>query len=338
VATVTFNEAISKIHDAAKEAFDADPRVQAIGVAGDPNRAHYRAVRNTAAILPMATNVRHASEYGGIDITYVDARNDVEAHVKLPSSGPGSPTAASLVPEQHRRRPLVCGLQIENYDDDVRTQVIAGGHIIVGTLGCFVRTPDGSIAILSNNHVVAGENRGLKGTDRICQPFGQADAVSGLTDYVALRPSPLGARPAQGNVVFNDVDAGIAALNSSIGHAQGYLPARTGLKGPTGTSAPANGIAVFKVGRTTGLTYGEITDVGTIVGPIGYAPGPVWFQNCFTVEGLGGTMFSDHGDSGSAIIEKATGAVLGLLFAGNGQQTYACPISSILTALNCTMA
>jgi len=45
----------------------------------------------------------------------------------------------------------VCGLQIENADDDQRTGVVAGGHIIVGTLGCFVRLAAGGLAILSNN-------------------------------------------------------------------------------------------------------------------------------------------------------------------------------------------
>ena len=47
-------------------------------------------------------------------------------------------------------------------------------------------------------------------------------------------------------------------------------------------------------------------------------------------------MFSDHGDSGSAIL-STTGEVIGLLYAGNGTQTYACPIQAVLTALNCSL-
>ncbi|MGH7170870.1 MAG: hypothetical protein ACRELG_11375 [Gemmataceae bacterium] len=42
-------------------------------------------------------------------------------------------------------------------------------------------------------------------------------------------------------------------------------------------------------------------------------------------------------DSGSAIV-STTGEVLGLLYAGNGTQTYACPIQSVLATLNCTLA
>jgi hypothetical protein len=50
-----------------------------------------------------------------------------------------------------------------------------------------------------------------------------------------------------------------------------------------------------------------------------------------------GTHFSDHGDSGSAIL-STTGEVLGLLFVGNGTHTYACPIQTILPALRSMLA
>jgi hypothetical protein len=91
------------------------------------------------------------------------------------------------------------------------------------------------------------------------------------------------------------------------------------------------------VGRTTGLTRGEVKDIATIVGPISYSPGPCWFRRSLTIEGINGTMFSDHGDSGSAIL-RDNGEVVGLLHAGNGQQTYACPIDAVLQALGCTLA
>jgi hypothetical protein len=55
-----------------------------------------------------------------------------------------------------------------------------------------------------------------------------------------------------------------------------------------------------------------------------------------TIEGDNGTMFSDHGDSGSAIV-RADGKVLGILYAGNGVQTYACPIDTVLSELKCTL-
>jgi hypothetical protein len=48
-------------------------------------------------------------------------------------------------------------------------------------------------------------------------------------------------------------------------------------------------------------------------------------------------MFSDHGDSGSAILLDS-GEVVGLLYAGNGQRTYACPIDAVLQAFGCALA
>lgn len=70
---------------------------------------------------------------------------------------------------------------------------------------------------------------------------------------------------------------------------------------------------------------------------MGYGIGGCWFRQSFVIEGVNGTTFSDRGDSGSAIVRN-DGAVLGLLYAGNGVQTYACPMASIAAALNCQLA
>ena len=106
----------------------------------------------------------------------------------------------------------MCGLQVQNWDDDVRLRQAgaqAPNGYSVGTLGGFVALADGAVAILSNNHVLAGENRGLIGKDRILQPggpkFSKAEHIATLTHFVALLPSPLNARPALGNVVFLDL-------------------------------------------------------------------------------------------------------------------------------------
>ncbi len=261
----------------------------------------------------------------------------IEPHLHIPH-----PTAASLVPEQQQQRPIVCGLQIQNVDDDDRQRKavqLKPGYIIIGTLGCFVKLSGGATGILSNNHVLAGENRGKKGHDRILQPgnlkFTAAQHVATLTDFVPIKPSPANARPAKGNVVYNDVDAAVAEVQSGVTAMQHYLPTRN-LPVPHGVAAAKVGDKVSKVGRTTGLTHGAITAVGTVVGPIDYAPGPVWFRQQIEIVGDNGTLFSDHGDSGSAIV-SAAGEVIALLYAGNGTQTYACPIQTVLTALSCML-
>jgi hypothetical protein len=336
---VPFEMACERLRDSASKIF-ADPRVRSLGIGRHGGRYGYRVVRNSAIITPESSLVGAVMpESLGVPVTYVNTPHEVETHVLVPHSGPGSPTVGSHVLEQGRFRPVFSGLQIENYDDDVRTKVINNGYIVVGTLGCFVKLADGSAALLSNNHVVAGENRGLKGTDRMLQSgsasFVQGDLVATLKDFIAVQPSPPNASVVAGNVVYNDVDAGIASMDSSASFRQGFHSSRS-LVVPTGMSSPKVGDKVFKVGRTTGLTYGEITDIATIVGPVSYDPGSCWFRGSLTIEGDNGTMFSDKGDSGSAIV-RTNGEIVGLLYAGNGTQTYACPIDSVFQALTCTL-
>jgi hypothetical protein len=337
---VSFAEAEKSLEPALKMLFPY-PRVRSVGIGSHGNAFGLHVVRNTAQILPLSVSLGPpALDVHGVPVSYRDRQTDVEPHLKLPSAGPGSPGLASLVPEQKRHRPLVCGLQIENLDDDTRTGTIAAGHIIIGTLGCFVRLPNGSDGFLSNNHVVAGENRGVKGADRIMQQgtgaFAAADLAGTLSNFVAVRPSPLGATPALGTAILNDIDAGVVQLAAGAGHRQAYLPSRA-LSTLSGTAVAAVHDRVFKVGRTTGLTHGTVTSVTTVVGPVPYAPGPCWFRRSITIEGVNGTTFSDHGDSGSAVVKEGTGEVLGLLYAGNGTDTYVCPIADVLTELGCTL-
>src|SRR5215471_7770835 len=330
---VDLKHAVESLPGAAKQVFGEDTRVRSLGVGRHGSGFGYVAVRNASLPVPLSGNVASVlpGNVQGIPLTFVDAHRDPASLVKLPHSGPGSPSLASLVPEQTPQVPLVCGLQLENFDDDERTGVIDDGHMIVGTLGCFV-TADGRKAMLSNNHVLAGENRGQNGHDRIMQPgngeFSLDSQAGTLNNFVVLRRSPDGASPGQGNVTFNDVDAAIALVRDGVAAKQRYLSSRQGVVAPNGTAAPQVGDKVFKVGRTTGLTRGEITQVATVVGPVPYDPGPCWFQGTIVIEGDNGTMFSDHGDSGSAIV-RTDGKIVGLLFAGNGQQTYGCPIDAV---------
>ncbi len=335
---VPFEKASKLLKDSAAKLF-SDPRVRSLGIGKYGSQYGYRVVRNSAIITPESTVLGAVlPESMGVPVEYFDTPAEVEHQVKVPHSGPAAPTVGSHVLEQGRFRPLFSGLQIENYDDDVRTGVINQGYIVVGTLGCFVKLSNGSAAILSNNHVLAGENRGQKGRDQIMQPgggtFTAGDVVANLTDFVTLNTSPQNASVVAGTVVYNQVDAAVAEVASGVSFGQGFHPSRS-LTVPTGTASPKVGDKVFKVGRTTGLTYGEVVDVATIVGPIGYDPGPCWFQNSITIEGDNGTMFSDKGDSGSAIV-RTNGEIIALLYAGNGVQTYACPISAVLAALSCT--
>lgn len=339
---VTLQEAQNTLDEAVKVLYQSDPRVRSVGIGRHDDSYGFHVIRNAAQVLPLGeVSGPPPLAIHNVPVTFQDRHTDVEPHVKLPFTGPGSPSVASLVPEQRRHNPLVCGLQIENFDDDIRTATIAGGHFVIGTLGCFVILSNGDTALLSNNHVVAGENRGVRGTDRITHPgsgtFLAADHVATLTDYVNIVSSASGVTPATGTVNFNDIDAGVATLQPNVIHHQRYLPSRH-VPAPSGTVPPAVHDHVFKIGRTTGLTHGIITSITAVVGPIPYASGPTWFRRAITIEGVNGTMFSDHGDSGSIVIKESTGEVIGLLYAGNGVDTFVCPINAVLTALRCRIA
>lgn len=82
----------------------------------------------------------------------------------------------------------------QNYDSDLREQVLARGHMIVGTLGCFVHMGTGT-GFLSNNHVVAAENK-ANGGDTILQAgshsTSSADSIGALHDFERLLTSPAG--------------------------------------------------------------------------------------------------------------------------------------------------
>jgi hypothetical protein len=340
-AGVSFEAARERLEDVAARLFGSDPRVRSVGISRHGSGYGYRAVRNSAALLPLSTNVVDlGDQVAGIPVRFTDTPAELQSLLLVADSGPSSPAAASLVPEVHRHRPLVCGLQIQNFDDDDRQGLFAQGLIAIGTLGCFVTLRDGSPGLVSNNHVIAGENRGRRGQDRILQPGSSVhrpdDQIGRLEDFVSLLPSAHGDTFANGRATLNEVDAAIARLDAEVEFQLGYLPSRK-LLAPNGIARARVGDRVFKVGRTTGLTFGEVVEVATIVGPVPYDTGPAWFRRSLTIEGLNGTQFSDRGDSGSAIL-RTNGEVVGLLYAGNGQQTYACPIGDTLAELGCALA
>ena len=334
-------EAIGGVEAAAAQLFEQDARVHAVGVGiASDSTPVYRAVRNMKKIVAQSAKLTIKAAKAlqtPFPIVFVDAKNDPAPLFRMPFSGKALGAAAR--PEQGVHRPLCCGLQIQNFDDDSRQGVFASGFIIVGSIGCFVQKDGQGPFILSNNHVVAGENRG-KTNDRILQSgattFAGVQLVAELGSFVKIKFSPLGASESAGNVVFNEVDAGIARVATGVAAKNVYLPGNTGAKAPTRIGAAKRRDAVSKVGRTTGLTQGTVTMVATTVGPIIYDGKPAWFRNSIEIEGVAGTQFSDHGDSGSAIV-NSKGELIGLLYAGNDTQSYACPIEAVVAALGITI-
>jgi hypothetical protein len=232
--------------------------------------------------------------------------------------------------EQQRHRPLKIGISVGHY------------AVTAGTLGCFVRKCGGSdTLILSNNHVLANENKGKIG-DTILQPGAYddgkdpADKVAELAGMVRLKKT----QP-------NAVDAAVAALSKDVDCAPRTIHGLGALAGQ-GPAFLDTGAEVAKLGRTTGLTRGRVTafELDNVVVQFGppLRPYLLQFDGQFEVEGLENDAFSRGGDSGSLIVVAGTRLAVGLLFAGtdsggtNGQGvTFANPIGAVLDALKATL-
>jgi hypothetical protein len=91
---------------------------------------------------------------------------------------------------------------------------------------------------------------------------------------------------------------------------------------------------VEKSGRTTGVTYGSVTSINVSV-KVAYGEGCPEYDFVDQVA-ISGTPppFSDHGDSGSAILDSTTLAPVALLFAGGPTTTFANNIGHVYDDLD----
>lgn len=314
-----------------------DPRVRAVGITVCGDRYGFRVVTDPKVVVPFSSSLRAAQTFfNDIPISYKQTSNEIRSLARKRSLAGG--TGTSALPEQQKHRQIACGLEIQNIDHDSRAGNLAQNDPTCGTLGCFVRLANGVESLLSCNHVIAGENSGLSG-DRIVQPsssyLSTTDDIAKLHAFQPLRFSSRGAKPHLGNVQFNEIDAAVAVLDFPLNVVQTFLPQN---KCPSlqGTAQAKDHETVFKVGRTTGYTVGEIVATNDIL-PADYESGPCWFRSAIQIEGPNGQVFAASGDSGAAIVNMS-GKVLGILFAGDDSSlAWACPIDLVLSNLNCTL-
>jgi hypothetical protein len=219
-----------------------------------------------------------------------------------------------------RQRPLLIGSSL-------------GHHAIsAGTLGGFVRRIGrDERCVLSNNHVLADENRAALG-DEVIQP-GMADGgragpdrIGALVDFAELNPDGV-----------NTVDCALALVDDGIEIDSAQV---RGVGTLTGTVPVEQVDDVAKVGRTTGATSGTVTafEVDNVV--VQYDTGQLRFDDQIEISGTAAAAFSAGGDSGSLIVTGDGRLAVGLLFAGSDQGgpgghgvTFANPIDAVLGAL-----
>lgn len=219
------------------------------------------------------------------------APGEVPANERIPAEIFGF--ATDVVPYQEGV--LAIGFNDENDFKNYKTKV--GGVAIKsedatagGTLGCFCKQTDNSVVLLSCHHVL------FDGSAKVGSGVGQEKydwSCCCTTNEI-------------GKVLKGDknIDCAIASLKSKVA----FFPKVRRIKRGDGTveeeglikgTAPAVLTQiVYKVGHKTGLTRGKVTAVIPKI----------------EIEPVGFSRFCDHGDSGSVIIEKASGNVIALLY------------------------
>ena len=200
------------------------------------------------------------------------------------------------------------------------------GHIKItaGTLGAIVKKGDKRY-LLSNSHVLADSGKGKPG-DKVVYP-GPDDKGRVPGDWVAslTKAVPF----TKGGAFINEVDAALAEIRKErLGDVIYKLQKA---KTPLSTIAPERDMVVTKRGRTTGTTRGKIIDVDFRfvlnydgVGQVGYTKQVLCER------------YTDSGDSGSLVIDLASGKIVGLHFAGANGGSVFNPIQSVMKALGFT--
>jgi len=215
------------------------------------------------------------------------------------------------------------------------------GHYLItaGTLGMVVKK-GGVRYILSNNHVLANENKGNIG-DAILQPGPydggtSADEIAKLSEFVHVwligeqTPSncpilrfivwasnsvakALGRRSRLPKAIVpsadttNKVDCALAKPDSDGDVLDSILEIGT----PNGTAEAEIGMKIKKSGRTSGLNHDEIASIDAVV-QVQYSSGVAIFEDQLVTAGP----MAQGGDSGSAVLTEDN-KVVGLLFAGS---------------------
>jgi hypothetical protein len=203
----------------------------------------------------------------------------------------------------------------------------AGYYIFVGTLGAIVKDRStGAAMALTNFHVACVDSTWSVG-DTMTQPSRVDGGSCPAGKFGSLTRAVL-TEHVDGSVLTIDAGKSWACKIAEIGSVKG-------------TNTAAVGMAVRKRGRTTGLTYGNVTSTDyTTTIDYGDGLGVHTLKNQIKVEvdTSKSVQFGNKGDSGSVVVDGAN-KVVGLHFAGNtaGTVGVANPIQFVLDELGVDM-
>ena len=218
-----------------------------------------------------------------------------------------------LDPKQ-RWRPSPAGVSTSRADENA-----------AGTIGWFLVDENGEVYAVSNNHVWAKENLGSPG-DKLVQPGRldggdpERDVLLELLDFIPI-----------------DFAGGLNRVDVAVARVLDFSNVYTSILnigGVTGKRVPGVGETITKMGRSTGLTKGTITDDSATL-QVDYDTGTALFTDVLIAQGSG---IIRAGDSGSPVL-TSDGKFAGLVFAGNdnGSVLVACKYTNIESELTSKM-
>lgn len=317
---------IERVLDLCTQASPA--RIESLGFARRRPAGAMRRIVKTKNIVAVGISekITKRKRTGQLALTFYVERKISLKKLRADQAVPATVSAALSGPEAIRTDVIVLG-KIRPQVNAIKTPLQPGNSIShvdngAGTLGAIV-TKGGAFHILSNSHVLALSGTAKKG-DAIIYP-GDADGGAIGTNLVAKLSGFK--KFVQGTDYVNRVDCAIAKPTAE--RLADLVSEIKGLSFPKGTIKPVRGMKVVKVGRTTGKTTGEVRDVHfrfTLdyegeIGEVGF------------IDQVLCTRYTDDGDSGSLVIDKATGRAVGLHFAGANGGSVFNPIDDVLKAL-----
>ncbi len=313
-----------EVQEATEKAEKTLERIKVVAVAVDEERE--RAVVFTRNQVSSAAEKALPSKIDGVSIHYVGQAAIEPNPPVLPQSSNASAPRCFV----HGGK-FACG-----------TSVTAASVWGAGTLGALVTLPDGKIYGLTNNHVTGGCNHTQMGMHILAPAPFDADPA---------HPPPVAIGKHHSFVPLNSGDPGQVALQLlDVALFEATEPdLLTSMQGsgfydtPSIIADPVGGMMVKKVGRTTGMTHGQIQ--GEFTTPLGIPyqadrfRSMVYFQNTWSVTTPTLDPFSLGGDSGSLVVTEDGTKAVGLVFAGatTGAVSYIIPIRSVLEALGATL-
>ena len=203
-----------------------------------------------------------------------------------------------------------------------------------GTLGCFVISANGQLACLSTSHVLRSTHYiNVNDVDLLYDPnqisFMKSKLIGKLRNIIPIKYQP--AEQISYHFIdrqnFNQMDVGMVIIDPNL-----QPPSYKKTMDFVRMDDILQGMRVKKFGAGSGATLGQVSAVSCRI-KIAYDEGVAVFNDVFEVKGIH-QPFSTVGDSGALVVSTDNRA-MGMIFAGNDEVTYVCPIEPILAFFRC---